>query len=280
MRMLFWTATLVCMLSATDAAAQRTITGYDFSATGAHQVRLGRMLREISGLTVNARGQLLAHDDEKGVVYRIDAMTGSRLARFRLGRTTVTEDFEDIAAMGDTLILVTSDGRFFLFPEGRDGDRVEYRVVVTPLTATNDVEGLCYDPASGTLLLACKGSPGRGYTDKRAVYSYSLAERRLHTPPRFLVDETALRGKIAGKTFRPSAIAVHPIRHTYFILAARGRGIVELDQRGRVLAVQELDASRHPQPEGLTFMPNGDMIIADEGKKEGLLTRYAYTHRK
>ena len=72
MRMWIWTVLLALVVTAAEAMAQREIAGYDFSAKGAHQVRLGRMLREISGLTVNRRGQLLAHDDEKGVIYRID----------------------------------------------------------------------------------------------------------------------------------------------------------------------------------------------------------------
>lgn len=264
------------ILASGGVSAQGDIVGYDFSAKGRHQSKLGRMLREVSGIAFNARGQLLAHDDEKGVVYRVDAMTGSILSRFRLGRTTVTEDFEDIAVAGDTIVLATSDGRLFLFHEGRDGERVEYRVLVTPLTRTNDVEGLCLDPVTGTLLLACKESPGRGYSGKKAVYSYSLSERRMETKPRFLLDENTLLKKAAGRNFKPSAVAWHPLRKTFFLLASEGRSIVEIDARGKILAQHELEKKLHPQPEGLAFHANGDMMIADEGKKDGLLTRYFY----
>ena len=270
---------LTFMLAADGVSAQGDIVGYDFSAKGRHQSKLGRMLREVSGITINARGQLLAHDDEKGVIYRVDAMTGSILSRFRLGRTTVTEDFEDIAVAGDTIVLATSDGRLFLFHEGRDGERVEYRVLVTPLTRTNDVEGMCLDPVTGTLLLACKESPGRGYSGKKAVYSYSLSERRLDTRPRFLLDEKTLLKKAAGRNFKPSAIAWHPVQKTFFILASAGRSIVEIDAGADILAQVSLDKKTHPQPEGLTFLANGDMIVADEGRKEGLLTRYFYRRK-
>jgi uncharacterized protein YjiK len=240
---------------------------------------MGRMLREVSGITTNKRGQLLAHDDERGVVYRVDAMTGNITARFKLGRTTVNEDFEDIAVAGDTLVLVTSDGKLFLFHEGRDGDRVEYRMLVTPLTSTNDIEGMCLDPVTGRLLLACKGSPGRGYPGKKAVYSYSLAEQRMDEKPRFLLDEKLLLKKAAGRDFKPSAIAWHPVQKTFFILASAGRSIVEIDAHGKILAQVSLDKKTHPQPEGLTFLANGDMVVADEGRKEGLLTRYFYRRK-
>lgn len=273
-----WIPVLVIALfvSGCEAVAQNGIKGYDFSKEGRHRAKLGSLLREVSGLAVNARGQLLAHDDEKGVVYRVDAMTGSILGRFRLGRSTVREDFEDIAVAGDTLVLVTSDGQLYLFHEGRDGDRVAYRVLTTPLTRANDVEGLCLDPATGRLLIACKGSPGRGYSGKRAVYSYSLAAQRLDARPRFLLDEKHLARKGKGKEFRPSAIAWHPLRRTFFVLASVGSGIAEIDVNGRLLAFARLDRDVHPQPEGLAFLANGDMVIADEGKHEGQLTRYFY----
>lgn len=267
---------LTFIFAAGGVSAQGHIAGYDFSAKGRHQSKLGRLLREVSGITINARGQLLAHDDEKGVVYRVDAMTGSILSRFRLGRTTLTEDFEDIAVAGDTIVLVTSDGRLFLFHEGRDGERVEYRVLVTPLTRTNDIEGMCLDPATGKLLLACKGSPGRGYAGKRAVYSYSLSRRRMDTKPRFLLYEKTLLKKAAGRNFKPSAIAWHPLRKTFFLLASEGRSLVEIDARGKLLAQHVLDKKVHPQPEGLVFLANGDMMITDEGKKNGVLTRYFF----
>ncbi len=267
------------LLPACDSAAQNDISGYDFGRKGHHQVELNRLLREISGLTVTPGGHLLAHDDEKGVVYRLDAMTGSILSRFKLGRTTVTEDFEDIAAAGDLLYLLTSDGRLYVFREGADGGRVEYNILNTPLGRNNDVEGLCLDPATGNLLMACKGSPGRGYSGKRAVYAFHPAAGRMDMHPRFLLDEKRLRPFIHGRSFKPSAIAWHPLRKTFFILASVGCSLVEVDANGNFRGARRLDPALHPQPEGLAFLPNGDMLISDEGKKHGTLTRYFYSER-
>jgi uncharacterized protein YjiK len=267
---------ILLLLISCGIQSHKSIKVYDFGPKGRHQSALNRQLREISGITVTERGRLLAHDDEKGIIYGIDAMTGSILSRFRLGRTMVIEDFEDIAAVGEHLYLVTSDGRLFFFREGSDEDRVEYNVIRTSLTRTNNVEGLCYDRDAKALLLACKDSPGRGFPGKRAVYSYSLVTQRIDPVPRLLIDEKALRGQFAGKVFKPSAIARHPLRFTYFILSSEGRSLLELDGTGRVLGLQRLNPKIHPQPEGLTFLPNGDMLICDEGKKSGKLTVYFY----
>ncbi|PLX31312.1 MAG: hypothetical protein C0600_06030 [Ignavibacteria bacterium] len=64
------------------------------------QFELPKRLKEISGLAVDDRGRLFAHDDESGIVYQLDPMTGKIVKSFRLGRTLVTEDFEGIAIAG------------------------------------------------------------------------------------------------------------------------------------------------------------------------------------
>jgi uncharacterized protein YjiK len=268
------------LLSSCGSRVQKNIRGYDFSPKGCTQTKLGDQLREISGITLTDQGHLLAHDDEKGVIYRIDAMTGSILSSFHLGRTTVTEDFEDIAAVGENIYLVSSDGRLFFFREGGDDGRVEYNVIFTSLSRANNVEGLYYDRDANALLLACKDSPGRGFPGKRAVYSYSLTTQRINPIPRFLITEKALHRLIAGKVFKPSAIARHPIRFTYFILSFDGRSLLELGADGRILGLQRLDPRLHSQPEALTFLPNGDMLICDEGRRAGTMTRYFYQSEK
>jgi uncharacterized protein YjiK len=268
---------LIMLLFATPACdAQRSARpgGYDLDRA-AHVMDLGKRLKEVSGLATDSKGRLFAHDDERGVVYRLDPMTGSVLSYFILGRTVVTEDFEGLAIAGKYFFLVTSAGDIYMFREGPEGGRVEYRVYSTSLGPRNDVEGLCYDPATESLLLACKGDPGSGYKGKRAVYSFDLVTKQLSPKPRFLLDEKALLKKARGKDVRPSAIERHPKTGNFFVLAAQGETLIELSPEGKVIAQGKLDKKRHDQPEGLTFLPDGAMLISDEGKKHGTLSRYA-----
>ncbi len=271
------TLTLIVTLvagQACDAQHKRTPGGYDLEAAP-HAVKLGKNLKEISGLASDAQGRLFAHNDERGVVYQLDPMTGSVLSWFVLGRTMVHEDFEGLAIAGSYFYLVTSSGDLYQFREGAEGGRVEYRVSRTPLDRDNDVEGLCYDPQTQALLLACKGDAGKGYKGKRAVYSFDLKKERLGRTPRFLLDEDDLRGILRGKEFRPSAIERHPDTGHFFILASQGDAIIELSPSGEVLAGRRLAQGRHAQPEGLTFLFDGTMVISDEGKKHGALSLYA-----
>ena len=40
-----------------------------------------------------------------------------------------------------------------------------------------------------------------------------------------------------------------------------------LNKKGKLVAFEGLDPKRFKQPEGITFMPNGDMVLSNEGQK-------------
>lgn len=250
--------------------------GGDELAAPKAQLALSKKLKEISGLAVDARGRLFAHDDESGIVYQLDPSSGKVVKSFRLGRTLVTEDFEGIAIAGDRFFLVTSSGDVFEFPEGPDDGRVEYRVYKTALSRDNDVEGLCYDPETDALLLACKADPGPGLKKARAVYAFTLSDRTLQRKPRFILKRKDIEKHTRGGTFEPSAIERDPATGHFILLAAQGMSVLEISSDGSIISQRKLGRKLHTQPEGLTFLPSGDMLICDEGASRGMLTRYSW----
>lgn len=287
--------TLALALSAPLEAAGFPVGDYDFSKAR-HRLKLSPELDEISGIVFDARGRLFAHNDEAGTVFELDPATGRIVSKFFIyekrwfGNDPVMADFEDIAIAKGVFYLVTSSGVIYSFPGGRDGERVEARRHETFLNDLYDVEGLCYDPSTEALLLACKENPS-GLSVKelllggkktalglKPVYSFSLAAMSLERAPRFLIDSDSLKavrnGK--GKPFKPSAIARHPASGHFFLLSATARMLVETDRSGRVVAATRLPKKDHPQPEGLAFSSGGDLYISNEGNgKRGLLLRYA-----
>ena len=79
-----------------------------------------------------------------------------------------------------------------------------------------------------------------------------------------------------GDSFHPSAIEVHPESGSLILLAAREEAIVEVGPQGELVATRELKRKDHPQPEGVAFLQDGTMVLADEGQgKRGTLTRYS-----
>ena len=62
----------------------------------------------------------------------------------------------------------------------------------------------------------------------------------------------------------PSAVAVHPLTSEIFVVSAVDRVLVTFDMAGIVTGYVSLDPKLFRQPEGLTFLANGDLVITNE----------------
>lgn len=248
---------------------------YDFKDKNLEKVKLPDELSEISGLATDAVGRLFGHNDENGAVYQVDPKTGDIIKSFQIGSTPILDDFEGIAIVGDQFFLVNSSGMLYQFEEGEDGGTVEPVKRQTPLGWKNDVEGLCYDPTTNTLLLACKEDPGPGLKKVRAIYSFDLSTMKLVETPRFTFDIKDMEKRSKEDLFMPSAIEYNSETGTFFLLSGRGMTVVEFDAEGELLGWVALDNNLHAQPEGIAFLPDGSMVISDEQDgKRGSFTVY------
>ncbi|MBW3127149.1 SdiA-regulated domain-containing protein [Hymenobacter profundi] len=241
-------------------------------------------LQELSGHTLVGDEQLAGIEDESGTLYFYNLRTQRLDSTVQFGPKG---DYEDVARVPGGYLILRSDGTLF-----KRSGRVT-TTYATGLSAANEPEGLTYDASSQTLLVACKGEPGAGLGDtKRAVYRLNPTSYRIEPTPAYVLDieailarspDAARRGKAAKKAgrlsqFAPSAVAVHPRTHHVFVLSARGNDLVELDAQGRLVAAQTLDPARFPQPEGLAFAPNGDLLVSSEaGSKKGQGRLYRFT---
>lgn len=265
-------ALFVC-LTAASPAQESWLSRYDLEGKPSTSAELPSIVSEASGLAVSADGRLFCHTDEEGVVYVLDAPTGKIRKRFSLGVLGISGDFEGIAVKKDTLYLVSSEGVIYQFREAPDRGRSNYVTYRTPLRAENDIEGLEYDPSTNALLLACKGKPllrgGSLSLPKEAVtvYSFSLDTRTLDTTPRFILEGDGLPHDGKSK-FRPSGLALHPRSGTFFLISADAGAVVELSARGDLLASAKLPRKVHRQPEGIAFLPDGSLVICNDGQRE------------
>jgi uncharacterized protein YjiK len=141
----------------------------------------------------------------------------------------------------------------------------------TFLKKENNTEGLCYDPVSNMLLLACKDESGLKHESKstRAVYAFNMANEDLSKKPFLLIHKKDFE-KVADEKleFNPSAIAVHPITHDIYLLSTKENKCMAVYTRdGKLKAFQYIDKDLMPQPEGICFSPEGTLYISSEGKK-------------
>jgi uncharacterized protein YjiK len=247
---------------------------YDLDKKSAESVDLPASLKEISGLAMTTDNRLFAHDDERGILYHVDYESGRIIKKFIIGKFVKKGDFEGIAIAGDHFYLVTSNGKIAEFTEAENNDSSPYELYKTILSKKNNVEGLCYDPESDCLLLACKGDAGEGYEKYRAVYAFSLKTKTLAAKPRFLIKKNEIDKGSKNEEFAPSGITRHPLTGTFFILDSGGYRVIEISKEGTIIAIKNLNKGIHIQPEGICFASDNTLLISDEGKTKGKLTRY------
>ncbi|MEQ8330756.1 MAG: SdiA-regulated domain-containing protein [Longimicrobiales bacterium] len=224
--------------------------------------RLPNALEEISGLATAPDGRLFGHGDEVAVIFELDPTDGSVVKRFRLGNTPAPGDFEGLAIVGDRFFLITSRGWLYETREADDDHAAPYRVTDTGLGASCEVEGLAHDPATGSLLAACKEvAPARPH----AVLPRIPLDPASPPLDPLIVPWSALTAFGVAAEWHPSGVEVEARSGRILVVAARQRLLVELDRAGRVLGVVELPRSVHRQPEGVAFGTDGSLFVADEG---------------
>ena len=241
-------------------------------------------LKEISGLSpTDIPGIYLAIADERGEVFFVDGNGGGAVKRRVLFRDK--GDFEGVEMVEKIVWASKSDGDLFEIKDwGKETPSIS--TFKTPLKKTDDVEGLAYDPERKSLLLACKGNPDSAYA--RKIYAFNLANKALDTLPVYSIDPLEVNqwvpytSKEKHDFFSPSGLAVHPITGDVYVISTSLKRLVILDyQTGKIKSAQRLDKKILPQPEGISFDPQGNMLFSSEGKGgEGQLLKFNFNGKK
>lgn len=228
-------------------------------------------LREISGLTVLDERHLGAIQDEDGDLYVIEQETGRVTTVVSFGPPG---DYEGIALAGERLFVLRADGAL-LELAGWAGGEARTQTVETGLGADAcDAEGLAFDAAQGRLLIACKEEGSGDLDGRNVVYAYGLDAGALVPDPVVVLDPDDVPG---DKKLRPSALALHPVTGHLVLLSSNRESLVGLDASGAVAEVWDLKPAAFEQPEGLAFLPDGDVFVASEGDDgPAVLLRFAY----
>ena len=142
----------------------------------------------------------------------------------------------------------------------------EYR---TSLTAKQDVEGLCYDVKNNRLLLSIKGKELN--TDEyKGIYAFDLSSKRMQTDPVLKIDLTNNfwnKSEKKKKLIQPSDLEVHPATGDVYIVDGADSKLLVMANDGTPKELYQLNTNDFPQPEGISFLQTGELLISNEGKK-------------
>ncbi len=253
------------------------------------------ILREISGLSFDDNYEkLYAVQDENGIIFVIDKNNGKIEKEVNFHKDG---DYEGIEVVNGIVYVIKSTGTIYEIKNlGQEDQEMEkYNLF---LEKENDVEGLCYDPKTNKLLMACKGLPATGESFeviryKKVVYGFDIDTKDIDPIPIYNIQLDAIQKCLYTSTtikdsdhlkdcfsydkdfldFNPSAIAIHPLSKDIYVLSSSSKTLIVLNNEGDVIHVEKLDKKVHRQPEGITFDADGTLYISNEGKKDKELAK-------
>lgn len=225
-------------------------------------------LKEISGLAYMDGDRFACVQDEAGTIFIYNTATSSVEKEISFAPRG---DYEGLAVVDQSVWIVRSDGHLFEVRNINSNRPVIYDYD-TPLTAKQNVEGLCYDKNNNRLLLAIKDEEP-GNVNYKGVYGFDLASKTMAEEPVFKLDLTdkllaAESGKKNNDVINPSGIAVHPSTGNIYITDGTKSKLLITDPKGNVKAFYQLSSGEFTQPEGIAFKPDGELFISNEGNKQ------------
>lgn len=223
--------------------------------------QLPKRLREASGLAVLDENYLLTHNDEQGLVYRLNLNQRAVEAHITVGAPPIADDYEGIAVTGDAIFLVNSKGTLYQMEhaeiavggQGREAIKIE-----TGAGEFCEIEGLHH--FKGELLLPCKTPLTEEYKNQFVIFGWHLNRQELTVKISLPMESVS-----PGKTLYPTAIDV--TANHYYVLASRRLVVIDSTQRSAAPPkLFKLPKKIHPQPEGLALLADGSLVIVEDRK--------------
>jgi uncharacterized protein YjiK len=240
-----------------------TKPAYDFSKPDA-VMELGKHLREISGISYSPdQDIMLAENDEKGEIFKVDFK--NKKDDFDKIKFGGPGDYEDIVHTDTADYLLISSGTIVQVLT-KNGDITGVKKFTLIKSGSNEYETLYPDTTSHSLIMLCKQCAHE--KDKvRSAFRFDLVTQKFSDEPVYEINIDIIRMQLDDPTaaFKPSAAAINPVTGKLFVVASVGKLLVIADKNGNVEKVFRLDPKLFNQPEGMTFAPNGDLYISNEG---------------
>ncbi len=225
-------------------------------------------LLEVSGIAWLDPDHFACVQDEAGTVYLFNIRQNKIDKEIPFGSKG---DYEGIAVVGNTIYVLRADGVIFGI-ENYSGSQRKVKMYTTNLAKKQDSESLTYDKKNNRLLIAVKAADPNSQ-DYKGIYAFNLATKKMSPTAVYKIDLThsVFDGeKKAKNAISPSDIEIHPITGEIYVLEGTKPKLLIMDAQGAIRSLYKLKGPDFPQPEGLSFSPDGKMYISNEGnEREG-----------
>ena len=237
---------------------------YDFNKPD-KTYTLTKSLNEISGIHAINNSRVFCIEDEHLNIHEFNFKKHKVVKIFGKNKKG---DVEDIVVIDKTAYLLLAHlPAIYIYNNFKYSMTIAYKVKLN-LDKKYDPVGMCYHRDSGCLIIACKGDPVSGST-KRKVFAFDIQKKKRLKKPFLTIDAKKFKAYKPGKTFNPSGIAIHPKTDEIYLLGSKSlKMIIRLDKNGgKVLEEYKLKDKIYSQPEGISFLSNGDLLLTTEKNK-------------
>ncbi|MEJ7693260.1 SdiA-regulated domain-containing protein [Daejeonella sp.] len=220
-------------------------------------------LHEVSGIAWLDADHFACVQDEAGTVYLYNTRQNKIDKEIPFGPKG---DYEGVAVVGNTIYVLRADGVIFGV-ENYSSDQRKVKMYTTTLAKKQDSESLAYDKKNNRLLVAVKAADP-GSQDYKGIYAFNLGTKTMSETPVYKIDlnhsifEDAKKAKNA---INPSDIDIHPKTGEIYVLEGTKPKLLIMSAQGVIRSLYKLKGPDFPQPEGLSFGPDGKMYISNEG---------------
>jgi hypothetical protein len=266
LHVLIVTTLFSCDALGTRSQEKRTSPeGYNLAKYERFKVR--ESLQEISGIVYyRDEDHFMANNDEQGRLFQVGLRTKSRYPDWKFGKGG---DYEELVYTGKDWLVLKSNGNIHqvldLF-----SDTTDVAIHHFPHRGKRDMEAAYFDIERNQVMVICKSCEEDKKQPFTSVYAFRLDSMAYLPDTAFRISTAGIPGleESPSRHFRPSGAAVHPIEKRVYILASINELLVITDLKGNVQEAHHLPRRHFSQPEGITFAPNGDMYISNEGDDE------------
>ena len=247
------------------------VTGYEEKKK--ELIVLDQKLLEISGIYYLPDGRFAGMNDEEGKIFTINLKDGT----FETIEFGGKGDYEDIVKVGDYYYVMESNGKI-----NKVGASPPFRAITIKFMKGLKIEfeSLYYDSSVKKLIMVSKDHRNSGR--EILAYAFDLTSETFGQQPHFRIPMEAVYERLGDNNIecKPSAASIHPLQQKVYIIASVGKALLKCSLHGQVEQVYRLNPAQFPQPEGITFAPNGDMYISNEGLQgKATILKFPYKHQ-
>ncbi|MEO6406903.1 MAG: hypothetical protein ABIY51_15115 [Ferruginibacter sp.] len=250
---------------------------YDFAKPKV--VNLPEELDEISGIAYYAKDtSVFAIIDEDGTLFKVPLKNPHAFKQWKFDKK---RDFEDIVLMDSTFYVLVSNGDIETINFIGDSLQAFKSNFSDEKKNVTEFETLYKLPDSNLLIMMCKSCD---QDDKKSISSISYAYNKdsvgLYNIYKVLNVQPILEKLGVEKHLKPSAGAINPVNGDFYLVSSIQKLIAVFAHDGTLKELYKLDPALYKQPEGITFTPEGDLIISNESAQDGFATLLLMKNKK